>query len=730
MPYQRKTLFQPTGLNPAAAFEPAKTGFFDTAQQVAVQGLRRARAKYLHELSLEIDTETRRIAKEHPDDPASFVNAHEAYAQGTLENVPVLMRDRVDEVFSTMRHTQATSIQEEVDRREAENALVLEAESLDRALRNVNEAYFKGLIGARALLDTLNALIDASDFTPEQKIARKNAARQSAQEQEWFGRLDRSSDPTQFVEDFNNNRPTDMAPDRHRQLAGMLSARATQNARIAARANADEQALKDIRNQQAHSRLLVAVSEVNAATPETDLVKLERDADRLLNNKTITAEQHANFLIDIEKRRTENDDLRGAVNLVASVLQDEPGAQLNPNTPDHQEAVGRTVLAVAFNEASQDGEQSNPLTINLDQPLPSMSVDTRAQVAEIMLRTGIVPDNVREHLDTFVLSGGEREEEALDLYDRLYNANYKKGTRALTVRDQLNVDTAAYAEQTMRLVRNGMSFEEAKASAQAIVYADAETKAARETEYKTSVTDDPVDLQELYETDVRIPAAMADAFDELALAHFARVPDMERARNMAKADLQRVWGESGAMLDEDGDSRRIWMKHPPEQYYGVGGPSGAPHPGLDDEWIVNQLRRDYPGQNVVIVADDRTAREARNGAPTYSVQFEDKEAGTIRFDRWTPGVVRPGDKNKDAHPEEYHELLERKAEQTASQLRREKQKSALRRLGSNRAQQTADGSTLRFSDLSLEDKRIVESAAPSLVPDSWLPKQSDDGAQD
>lgn len=112
--------------------------------------------------------------------------------------------------------------------------------------------------------------------------------------------------------------------------------------------------------------------------------------------------------------------------------------------------------------------------------------------------------------------------------------------------------------------------------------------------------------------------------------------DVDVAKKLTEQEFTRLYGQSEAT------GRRLVMKYPPENYYAI--------PGLDNEWMPKQLQRELQDMmgaevdldNVVLIADSITAREAQPGnRPSYQVFIEqelgdfmevrDAEGNLLRF---------------------------------------------------------------------------------------------------
>lgn len=112
--------------------------------------------------------------------------------------------------------------------------------------------------------------------------------------------------------------------------------------------------------------------------------------------------------------------------------------------------------------------------------------------------------------------------------------------------------------------------------------------------------------------------------------------DEEAAKNLANREFGRFYGQTEVT------GSKLVMKYPPENFYAV--------PGLNNSWMQDQLQtdvneqlgREVPEDNLILIADYITAREAQpNSSPTYQIlvkgelgdfeELRDDEGNLLRF---------------------------------------------------------------------------------------------------
>lgn len=139
-------------------------------------------------------------------------------------------------------------------------------------------------------------------------------------------------------------------------------------------------------------------------------------------------------------------------------------------------------------------------------------------------------------------------------------------------------------------------------------------------------------------------------YKELFESYFEAGMDKESASEKAITRLSANWMES--------EAAGMTIKNPPEQFYTVAG---------DSSYIREQLLKDVFTENifggdeshieVFLQSDDRTAREASKGSPSYIVMIVSEQDGIYALpERWTPDVAAQAEKVKKSNLTKYQEL--------------------------------------------------------------------------
>lgn len=130
-------------------------------------------------------------------------------------------------------------------------------------------------------------------------------------------------------------------------------------------------------------------------------------------------------------------------------------------------------------------------------------------------------------------------------------------------------------------------------------------------------------------SDPDVPVAMRNDFDNIAQLEFQRTGNLEASRRFAEQQVDRNWGRTKI------GGTTIYMKYPPEKFYGL----GVMSPEQNSKWIGQQLVDDISGLAPMINAGSPAGDEkghkidpekllvmpdptrVKNGRPTYVVSF-------------------------------------------------------------------------------------------------------------
>lgn len=166
-------------------------------------------------------------------------------------------------------------------------------------------------------------------------------------------------------------------------------------------------------------------------------------------------------------------------------------------------------------------------------------------------------------------------------------------------------------------------------------------------------------------------------------------PDMKAAMKYAQDRIKRQYG----VTRTGGGGRRL-MKFAPETFYNVDG---------ETKWIEQQMVRDVqtlvPGieaENIFLVPDRKTSREAAEGTPAYTLMIKNED-GTLQTlpQRWQPDV-------------EAQKTIARDARIARAREKFEKEKAAAnRRIAFRRGMAESDG-RVRSEDLERAARRVQE----------------------
>ena len=456
-----------------------------------------------------------------------------------------------------------------------------------------------------------------TDMTPQQKEAAKLALRRDGRKQAVLGEFERTAAngldaAERFVADFDGGKWQIVDPDEKDALGRALGARLNDMKVADGRAKAEADAEASAYRARTIADLDLRISRGQAGYAELDDARAAGMFDRDPGRYTTLAKA-------IDKRGEEDRKRAENVALVNGALMGD--TVLDPGDAGHRKAADDAYSAWADQEA-----------------VGALAPEVRnAAAADFVSRTGIVPARMASEIRTGLRGTAELQVAAADLVSRIELLGGEKLTG-------IGERTMAKARLIDSMVRAGIKPEDAVGRAAELT--DPTKRAAieaREVAFKdlepitTAQVADLFDGWLPWEWDPAVPdmeaVALAEDVNGLFKRQYLLTGDETLARDYAKRKIRNTWG----VTNTDGMARL--MKYPPEAFYSIGG---------DDDWMHSQLLADLHGlglpektdpTDIVLEADERTAREASAGKPTYSVLVRNAEG---LFEPFTTdqGVVR------------------------------------------------------------------------------------------
>lgn len=148
---------------------------------------------------------------------------------------------------------------------------------------------------------------------------------------------------------------------------------------------------------------------------------------------------------------------------------------------------------------------------------------------------------------------------------------------------------------------------------------------------------------------------LVEDMQALAESYYRDNPDIERAMEYASKNIERTYG----VTKTGGGGKRL-MKYAPENFYAVNG---------NTRWLEDQLEAEIQQisgnetvkrNDIFLVPDSRTAREASKNTPSYQVVIRNED-GTLRSvaGRWQPDSTEIAKKEKARIKEAGQKKLEK-----------------------------------------------------------------------
>ena len=197
MPLQRKTLFSPSQVELASAFD-ARSGFFGEIQDIAGTVADQARAAYVANLAFDAQMETQRLTVEHSD-PEAFSSAHAAMTDGVVSQVPWHLRDRArdeyrrlgDEALFKLEEAQRERVHQQTQVDFLNGADVVAQSGVQASFEGDEENYERS---AQQYQDLLKIGVNTGLITPEEADTRADEFAEKTTQEMVAGHYSRAAD--------------------------------------------------------------------------------------------------------------------------------------------------------------------------------------------------------------------------------------------------------------------------------------------------------------------------------------------------------------------------------------------------------------------------------------------------------------------------------------------------------------------------------------------------------
>ena len=575
------------------------------------------RDSYLSSIATDTRKELSRIESENPNDVTAFNDAAEGFVNGLISNVDPSVRQATSQSANSILTDAQIRVQKkeaDLNRKEAikqrQNHIELASGEAQRLAREGNDI---GSLEALAEIDaSLNSLVETGDMLEADADAIRHKETKKIASQVFLGQIDNAADQSiaegfAKLDEMAGEIPDGWTPDEWNSLVRQGTAELNQRITRQAKVEADKQ----IEVERQISDLKIRARN-NIGDAGTNI----READDKFDQGVISGDERASIITSV----------------------------LNGQKESRQESIDFMAVANRLG-----GDSSQVLDLNqinsywdkvMSPQLEQMPQEMQdAHAAQFVDSMKVVPTPLKNQINTNLRS----EDPALiaqsaDLIDRL------DGVPGLVDRD-FSPNDRAFARQVAELSVNLAPAEAVKLARQ---NTDPNDKARVESrkeqikeskfaeEYQSIVTDEFTTFFGSQVDDIN-RGKLETQYKALFESHYTAGMDEDNAKEKAFQIMRRNWGEFNGRA----------MMYPVQTYYTV---------GADSEYIKDQLETDVRDNNlfgfeidrdeIVLFSDDRTAREAAGGQPTYQVKINSAEQGVIVIPgfRWRPDMQSEIDK--------------------------------------------------------------------------------------
>lgn len=617
-----------------------------------------------HRAQIGIDTKESldRIQNENKLDPEAFKNATDGARKGLIKGMPDELAAIVGQDFDSSVSSRLSQLNKDMFRRETEQQKATFRAGVESATDDLLNATRRGdtqrqqnlLLENSAFIDQA---VQSGLMSPIEAEKIKENTRERVTQQEALRQVDQivfNEDLTleeqakkgvDFIETLRKSNLKDLSPEQKDSLLSVVERRVGD---IFQNLNS-RQNQRDLEKEKVVSNLKISASMAQESAKDgelTDLTSLTEQMEQLHNQGDISESERTSIGTKIAKTSEIINDIMLADKRILARMSGDDSILMNKQDVD----------SFYKRKLADDIETLDPETANVAN-------------AQFITQTRTVPTQVKNQITSNVLSGDpELIKQSADLIDRIdeipgiANLAVDANQRAF-VNNVVALSDSMEPEQAIKLARELSDPRDSariEAREQTI-----KTEKLRE-DYKGDVDSafsqfigndltDNVNLQEV----TREYSVLFESFFKAGMSEDA-------AKEKSIELLQRNWK----------DSDFGFMKHPPETYYNVQGETDYIKNQLVSELNTGTIGLTIDKNNVFLVSDEITDRQAGQGQPSYRMMIQNED-GQLEFpvltdengnpsNRWMPDVSI----ERDRQLKENRELVEgRRKKSTADPVK-------------------------------------------------------------
>jgi hypothetical protein len=618
---------------------------------------------YLAEVSIDSDAKIKELEEKYKDNPEGFTNDANAYRQATVNLLPPESQPRINEALASRISSAEEKLNTKFLTDSNNKNIIILSNSIDSGARNIANLARDGnteLVNSESelLLLTMDALAEASPKYASIVDAEKRKLEKTILKETAIGDMNRIvfaenlstiekiKKGQAFLTDFRKKEISDLSPEEKDQYTNLIEAKVSS----LQRALTQEETANRAAGEQIISNLDIAIG--LDTLPTEDLIKQVEDA---YENKYIDGKGRSFRVVKILKQDEASIKKNQGMTKVANQINGI--APVGDELPITQTDVNNYYNEVTFINLPDDPEQRSALQ------------------TEFVKRTGLVPAALNQELTNDLLSGDtDRIQAASETIDRL-TAIAGIGQNVVTDQQRAFATEVSFLSQfmgadlaTKQAQANTDPNDQARIESRESFIKSKEGKKTFNATYENELLEEYGEgFFEQFNNNELEKYNLINDYGKLVESYYIAGMSVGNAKTQAMKNIQSNYkkGEFG------------FMKFPPEDYYGAG-------PNNDTSYIREDIYNELTGpsgifgielnsENIILVSDDITARQASTGNPSYRVMYRDKNGtlnsaifqgkdangNEVQLDRYVP--------NKLTEEQEQAAIIKSKAQQDIKQ---------------------------------------------------------------
>jgi hypothetical protein len=604
---------------------------FGAAQANAVM-----RNTYESNVSVEMNNIVDSAATEFPDDIIGYKNKVDSQIKGLIGAMPEEYRGSAENLFARLNNPVSANIADNERKKNLEISNAEIGQAADAASKNLSNAAYAGdADGTRDFFSeyavSVDKLVQQNAITQEKGNQLIEAQNERVKIQSKAGEFDRAIRTEDFtpeqqaaagrsiVDALRENPDSDLSAEQNQKLLATLDTQVTamETANAKADAKLSREEMIDLSN--------LDIEIANQDLPAEELVLKVYE---LFDKGVIkTADGISSRIKAINKVNTTARKKNAGIARAADKIKGVEPVGDQPIIPVSDKDYDNLYEVITSTPESEGGLPTNPDL-------------RRAQQATFVQRSGHVPKQLKDEIQAGLIS--QDPEEVANAYRTITQIQEIPGVGE-TAFSKNEIVLATHMDS---FIRSGIPPEDALQMARNIVGTGSEQMKARSEARATEIKDDdetfgaPVYATEVtkqftgmfeseadFQQDAGFDALVSD-YGSLVESFYRAGSTIDQAKDNAARAVQANWGRGEFGL----------MKYPPKQYYALPGTEDTSYIRTELQELFDQQGIKVNAEDIFLVSDATTARQASTGQPSYSIMIKNEYGALEAVEVVGPGL--------------------------------------------------------------------------------------------